>query len=125
MLTWQEWNALCTKEVPGKKRRQAVSKYARQYLLALTPGITISTNELGEALYPREVGERNVTNDNARTEIFRQLGLLAKDGLDDCCIKGEVCGQFMGRPRRPWLWFCPEDQELCAACGQVVVADEI
>jgi hypothetical protein len=126
MLTPEKWNAFFNEEVGFSQKvlKRRVEMEVRAHLAELMPGITISTNELGEALYPRAIAEASLAGDKARTTLFKMIGVLANDALSDCCVKGEINGQFMGKPKRPWLWFCPGDTKVCPQCGQPLPSDE-
>lgn len=126
MLTTDEWNNFMSPEAkfPPRMLKKRVRKEVREYLSTLAPGITISTHELGEALYPQAVAVQTLRGDMTRHKIFEIIGKLANDGLDDCCVKGPVNGKFMGKPKRPWLWFCPPDEKICPTCGQDLPVEE-
>ena len=124
MNTTQQWNALVTADVKPSRFRDAVAHNARVYLAGLGEGEQISTEQLVEALYPRSVAVQTLTGDTARTSIYAAISKLAVMGLEDCCVKGEVNGNYMGRPKRPWLWFSPGPVDVCSKCGQVVPPSE-
>jgi hypothetical protein len=114
-----QWNKLLNSELPPQRITITVAMAVRTHLVALTPGMTLSTNELIEALYPRAIADQSLAGDNARTQLYKIVGKLAHDKLSDCCMKGEVKEKkYMGREVRPWIWFCPEDTDCCAVCGQ-------
>lgn len=118
----KEWDELFTSDVSVKKVQHIVMQQVRIHLATLAPGVTLSTTELVEALYPLKVAERSVQGDNSRATIFKIVGKLAREGLEDCCMKSDKpSGTFMGRPRYPWLWFCPAEDKLCPTCGQLLV----
>ena len=122
-MTPGQWNEIFSKEagLSQKAIRRRVAMEVRALLTEVAPGITLSTNELIEALYPRAVADQSLTGDTARTHLYKIVGKLAHDDLSDCCVKGEVKDKkYMGREVRPWLWFCPEDTEVCKACGQLL-----
>lgn len=106
-----------------KKIREAIALKAREHLATVAPGLTVTTGELLEAFYPREIADQSLRGDRARHALSYQLLECTKKELSDCCIKGEVNGQFMGRPKRPWLWFFAEPRETCPHCGQVMPED--
>ncbi len=123
MITPEKWNRIFDPKIPAKPRflKARVAGEARRYLNSLAPGMMIGTHELVEALYPIRLAERSLAGDRARTGIFALLALLARKGLDDCCIKGEGTGKkYMGHIVRPWIWFCPDDTEYCKKCGQII-----
>lgn len=118
-MTPQQWNKLFNSGLPAGRVANTAAVDIRAYLLALMPGVTIGTNELVEALYPRAIADQSLAGDNARHQLYKMIGKLAHDKLADCCMKGEVKEKkYMGREVRPWLWFCPEDSDCCATCGQ-------
>ena len=119
-MTPKQWDRLFDPESKNSYYtiKSSVMSAARGHLATVAPGIHLSTNELVEALYPRAVADQTLTGDLARAQLYKFIGRLAVDGLQDCCVKGEVTGKFMGRVKRPWLWFAPPDTELCYACGQ-------
>lgn len=120
MTTPEGWNALITAEVPTARFRERVAHCARMYLASLEEGVTISTEQLVEHLYPRAIADQTLAGDTARKRIYMSLAKLAPIGLEDCCVKGEVNGQFMGKPKRPWRWFSPGPVDVCCMCGQIV-----
>ncbi len=125
-MTPEQWNQLINdhaEKLSGKVRNR-IALEARLYLITLAPGIEISTNKLVEALYPRAVADKTLAGDLARRAIYKVIGQLTLDGLQDCCRKGEVNGKFMGRPKRPWLWYCPEGVEVCCMCGQFLPVED-
>lgn len=119
----KEWNELFAAGKTTKQLKLAVAHEARRYLSTLARGIEIGTNALVEALYPRAIAEQSLNGDIARNGIYKFVGLLAREGLEDCCVKSKVPqGQYMGRPLYPWIWFAPEDDEcICPTCGQVTL----
>ncbi len=120
----EQWNQKFA-TLPPRKLKKIVEREARIILSKLEPKVKISTEQLVESLYPREISYLTLEGDNARTGIYRLIGQLAAEGLDDCCVKGKVNGQFMGKPKRPWLWFRCEPEEVCEFCGQSIEKDEI
>lgn len=121
----QEWIRLVTSDAPMRDFRKAVEHSARLHLATLKEGTQISTERLVEAIFPRVESDRSLAGDTARTRIYVSLSKLATIGMEDCCVKGEVNGQFMGKPKRPWLWSCPPGgMNLCYACGQIVPPSE-
>lgn len=125
MKTPEQWNKILAPEMASVYARNAVMHAARVHLASLAPEKRIGTEQLVETLYPRTKAERSLTGDNARARIYTVLAKLATDGLEDCCEKGEVNGQFMGKPKRPWLWFSPGDVEICCMCGQIMPQEEV
>lgn len=124
-MTPKQWNELFASGKIPRALKLSVAREARTYLITLAPGVQIGTNALVEALYPRAIADQTLEGDIARTAIYKYIGLLAKEGLDDCCIKGAAAGQYMGRPLYPWLWFAPESSEcICPTCGQPTGAAE-
>ena len=123
-MTPEKWNVMIGAGLPAKQIKARVGKEARAHLATLALGETITTNQLVEALYPRAVADQSRIGDDTRNAIYKFIGLLAREDMADCCMKGEVSGQFMGRPKRPWLWFSPPEQETCCMCGQVMPAAE-
>lgn len=91
--------------------------------MTLIPGVVMSTNELVEALYPRAIADQSLKGDIARGELYKRIGQLAHDKLSDCCVKGEKKEKkYMGHVVRPWIWFCPENTDVCSHCGQTLPA---
>lgn len=116
-MTPKEWNILyCGANV--SQFRKAVENAARIHLATVIE--SISTEQLVEALYPRETADLSLTGDTTRKHIYTALSKLAVNGLEDCCMKGGVNGQFMGKPKRPWLWFSSGNVELCPHCNQIM-----
>jgi hypothetical protein len=125
MMTPTEWNMVLRAIVPTVHAKKNVHEQARAYLTTLPQGETIGTNELIEAMYPRDVADKSLEGDEARTRIYALLAKLALDDMHDCCTKGEATGKkFMGRPARPWLWHAPKVKECCVMCGQVLPEDQ-
>lgn len=122
-MTPKEWNQVFASGVVTRRLKLIVAREARLYLTTLGPGVQVSTNALVEALYARAEAEQSLEGDIARNGIYKFIGLSAPEELSDCCIKGEPTGQFMGRPKRPWLWFAPETH-TCPTCGQPVIGEE-
>lgn len=122
MLEPKEWNMVLRAIVPTSHAKKVVAENAREYLLTLGGyKKTISTNELVEALYPREEADKSLEGDEARMRIYKLIQMLALDGMTDCATRGEPDGKkFMGRPVRPWLWHAPKTREVCCLCGQVL-----
>lgn len=122
-MTPKQWNQLFASGKTARALKLSVAREARTYLITLAPGVQIGTNALVEALYPRAIADQTLEGDIARNGMYKFIGLLAKDGLDDCCVKAtEPQGQYMGRPLYPWIWFAPETSEcLCPTCGQPVI----
>jgi hypothetical protein len=126
MMTLGEWKELLHPvigEMDKKKVRAIVAANAREYLATVAPGITISTGDLLEAMYPREIAEQSLRGDRTRNALSHQLLECAKKELADCCVKGEVSGQYMGKPKRPWVWFAGT-RELCPHCSQPMPIQE-
>lgn len=126
MMTPDQWNELLHPvigEEDMKKVRGLVARDAREHLATIAPGLTITTTQLLDAFYPRELAELSLKNDHTRNAIAQQLQKCATKELEDCCVKGEVNGQYMGKPKRPWLWFALP-RELCPHCGQVMLEKE-
>ena len=119
----QQWNELSESGARGVFKK-AVEHHTRLYLATLAPGVTLTTNQLVEALYPRNVAAQSLTGDNTRNNIYRVVGQLALEGLEDCCMKGEVSGSYFGKPKRPWIWFAPEEQPRCCMCGQTMPGED-
>lgn len=119
MLTPRQWQQLMADGHSANLAKHRVAQYARAVLCEVPPGETISTNTLGERLYPRVDGE-SLRSDTARVAIYKYLAALAKNELSDCCEKGEVDGHYMGKPRRPWIWYTPDNTEMCCMCGQFI-----
>ena len=117
MKTPKDWIELFANGTP-KDLRAMLEHDARAYLSTLPPGITITTNKLGDVIFPRSEGEKSLAADVAMTEVYKMLQALARNEMSDCCMKGEVNGQYMGKPKRPWLWFCPEEVDCCRTCGR-------
>jgi hypothetical protein len=126
MMTPKKWDVMFSQEaaIPLRRLKAWVEKEARAHLATLAVDETTSTEKLVEALYPRDIAALSLGGDVARTAIYKIIGVLARSEMGDCCEKGEVNGQFMGRPKRPWVWFCPPEQETCCMCGQPLPAEE-
>lgn len=122
-MTPDEWNKLELPDGSIKQFKSVVSREARTFLETLLPGETINTNNLVEALYPRDIAAQSLQSDLTRTRIYTLIGQLAISGLEDCCVKGEVQGTFYGKPKRPWIWFCPVEREVCPHCGQFLAKE--
>ena len=121
MLKPSEWDTILRAIVPTVHAKKVVHEQARAFLQAMDQGETISTNNLVEAMYPREIADKSLAGDEARSRIYAMLAKLALDDMHDCCTKGEPDGKkFMGRPVRPWLWHAPKAKECCPMCGQVM-----
>lgn len=121
MLDPKEWDMVLRPLVPTRHAKKVVGEHAREYLLALLPGEIISTNEVVEGLYPRDVADKSLAGDVARTRMYQLLASLAVDDLHDCATRGEpTAKKYMGRPTRPWLWHTPKVKETCPMCGQNV-----
>ena len=118
MIAPKEWDMVLRPVVPTVHAKKVIHEQARAYLLTLAQGETFSTNDLVEALYPREIADKTLGGDLARTRIYTLLAKLALDDMHDCCTKGEPEGMFMGRPKRPWHWHAPKQREVCCLCGQ-------
>lgn len=123
MLTAERWVVLLNSKISRKRIKARLAQDVREYLSTLMVGDVIGTNEVVEAIFPKEAAEATRKAFEARAEIFRLIGQLANDGLDDCCIKGDVEGQFMGKPKRPWRWFYPNESDKCPSCGQALPAE--
>lgn len=121
-VTYEQWNDLLGSENLARGRA-VLAVEARRVLLELTLGEKITTNELVERIYPRAIADQTLAGDIARTQMYTLIGQLAKGDLSDACEKGEVNGHYMGKPKRPWLWFKPIGSEICCMCGQVVHHD--
>lgn len=124
-MTPEQWNALFLSAVSPKRFRDAVEREVRLYLAHLEMGEMVSTENVVEHLYPRAVAEQSLTGDSARTRIYAVMAKLPYSNLEDCCMKGKVTGQFMGKPKRPWLWFSPGDIQVCTSCGQILPTEEV
>lgn len=98
--------------------RAVVALNAREHLATIAPGLMTTTDNLIEALYPRKLAEQSLRGDRTRFALSKLLLDCAKKELSDCCVKGEVNGQYMGKPKRPWLWFYAPPPETCPHCGQ-------
>ena len=122
-MTPKQWNELSELRSHALMKK-TVEHRVRLYLATLAPGVTITTNQLVEALYPRKVADQSLLGDNTRNNIYRAISQLATTGLEDCCMKGEVSGSYFGKPKRPWLWFAPPEQAVCCMCGQIMPAGE-
>ena len=121
MLSPEKWEELVATGTGLKSVRREIAQQIRIYLATLAPGITVTTKELVETLYqPRYVSDMTIAGDDTRIALYKVIVDLARTILSDCCVKGEIQGQYMGKPKRPWLWFCPEDMEICSGCGQVL-----
>lgn len=123
MMTTDEWNVLLDPHSPDrnvKEIRSVIALNAREYLATIAPGLTVTTGDLLEAFYPRELAELSLRGDRARDALSHFLLECTKKELSDCCVKGKVNGQYMGKPKRPWLWFSAPPRELCPHCGQVM-----
>ena len=118
MITTKEWDMVLRPVVPTSHAKKVVHENAREYLKTVEGNI--GTNALVEALYPREIADKTLGGDLARTRIYTLLAKLALDDMHDCCTKGEPEGMFMGRPKRPWLWHKPKEREVCCMCGQLL-----
>ena len=119
MKTPKEWEAIFKSGMAMRHIKRIVEREARMHLQTIVE--SISTEKLVEALYPRKAAEQSVHGSIARKGIYVAIGKLALDGLDDCCVKGEVNGHYMGKPKRPWVWFCPDHiEEYCCMCGQLM-----
>ena len=125
MLEPKEWDMVLRAIVPTSHAKKVVAENAREYLTALEQGTNISTNELVEILYPREVADKSLAGDEARMRIYKLVQMLALDGMTDCATRGEPDGKkFMGRPSRPWMWHAPRVREVCCMCGQILPEDK-
>lgn len=125
-MTPVEWKKLLgDAKASTSKVKKTIAHEARSILSQLAPGMTMGTNELVETLYPRNEADKSRAGDEARNKLYRVVQQLAVETLKDCCIKSDISsGKYMGKPRYPWIWFCPPEQELCYACGQVVPKEE-
>jgi hypothetical protein len=121
-MTPKQWDSLFDPETKNAYYtiKSTVEHSAREHLATVAPGLQIGTNALVEALYPRAIADQTLAGDHARGQLYKLIQRLAVDGLQDCCVKGEVQGKYMGRVKRPWLWFSPPEPELCYACGQAL-----
>jgi hypothetical protein len=119
MLEPKEWDMVLRPLVPTHHAKKVIGEHARALLTDLLPGEILTTNQVVEALYPRDVADKSLTGDVARTRMYQLLAALAVDGLHDCATRGEpTAKKYMGRPTRPWLWHAPKVKESCPMCGQ-------
>ena len=121
-VTLEQWNTMLSSDNLARGKKMLAIE-ARRVLLDLGEGDTLSTNDLVEAIYPRAVADQTLAGDIARTQVYKLISALALTDLSDCCEKGEPNGQYMGKPKRPWIWFKPVGCEICCMCGQVVHHD--
>lgn len=121
-VTYEQWNDMLGSENLARGKR-VLAVEARRVLLELGEGETMATNALVERIYPRAVADQTLAGDIARTQMYKLIGVLALTDLSDACEKGEPNGQYMGKPKRPWIWFKPIGSEICCMCGQVVHHD--
>lgn len=119
-MTPQEWIDFFKCERTTKEINKTIEREARAFLYTIPPGMTASTNELVEALFPRSVGDKSRRGDDVRLMLYKVIGRLAVHELSHCCVKGEVSKRYMGKDARPWVWFCPE---CCPMCGQAMPID--
>lgn len=119
MMTPREWNQLIVSDAPMRAFKDAAQRCALEFLASVPKGKEIKTEQLVEGLYPRAVADQSLQGDLARKRIYIVIYKLASNGLEDCARKGEVSGEYMGKPKRPWLWFNPGNLEVCFACGHV------
>ncbi len=123
IFTPQQWELLLDKEKSTGTMKNKIARHARAHLSTLAEGVTISTNQLGEALYPR-AEQSSPKSDLIRIRLYKILMQLAQGGMADCCMRGEVNGMYFGKPRRPFIWFCPPETELCCMCGQPIPLED-
>lgn len=125
MLEPIEWAMVLRPIVPTIHAKKVVAENVRETLATLEHGVSISTNDLIEALYPREEADKSLAGDEARMRLYKLVAILALSDLADCATRGELSGKkFMGRPVRPWMWHRPKVREMCCLCGQLLPEDK-
>lgn len=121
-MTPIEWKEMIeSDEVTVKEIKRVLIREIQSYLSDLAPGMTIPTNNIVQAFFPSDFAALSRSNHDAqKTLSLLILQVAASGAMDDCCIRGEVNGQYMGKPKRPWIWFAPTERETCCMCGQVM-----
>lgn len=123
-MTPQQWNEKF-ETVDAAVFKRIVARECRLHLSTLGDADYISTGGLVEVLYPHADASITVIGFSTRSALFKTIAVLAYNGLEDCCRKGEASGKkFMGRVVRPWLWF-KSPMELCCMCGQTIPTEDI
>lgn len=112
MLSANEWD-----ETPNIDFRNVVRQEAKDKLNTLQIGEILSTAQLVEAIYPKSQAIY-VAQTTIRDRIFKTLMQLIMTDLKTYCTKGEINGEYMGMPKRPWLWHLPKLVLICEHCGQ-------
>lgn len=87
-----------------------------QAWLASNPG-THATKELSEALWPSRFATGHDVEIRKRMVDVLLKCAEDKKHLAGYARRGPVSGQSYGKPRRPWLWEAPRQQELCPISG--------
>jgi len=120
-MTPKEWNSLMSSEAPARDFKAAVYRNAVEFIAALPMGKEFKTEQIIEGIYPREISKLTLAGDTARKRIYLMLYKLSMNGLEDCCRKGEVNGEYMGKPKRPTIWFNPGGFVTCWECGHITI----
>ena len=107
-MTPLEWEVACHRDRRWGEAYAVVEREARAHLATLAPGVTISTNQLVERLYP-VAGVRG--EGQGRQRIYTALKASRKGQpmlLTDCRTKGPLKRIMGGIKARPWVWHRPE-----------------
>lgn len=107
-----DWDNLTKTELYAKTVEQT-----KETLAQLTDGQRIHTTELIERMYPK-ANAIYAKQEYIRGIMFKTLALYATTTLKSYCTRGEVIGEFMGKPKRPWLWHAHKFMKVCHECGQ-------
>ena len=126
-LTPQEWKEMIeSDEVKVKDIKRVLIREIQSYLADLAPGMTVSTNHVVQAFFPSDFAALSRSNHDAQKNLSLLILQIAASGaMDDCCVRGEVNGQYMGKPKRPWIWFAPVERECCPMCGQIIEKEAV
>jgi hypothetical protein len=112
-MTPLEWEIRLHKEQKWGNAYPHVEREVRAYLNTLAAGVTISTNQLVEALYP----VASVRGEgNGRQRIYEALKATHHGRpamLEDCRMRGPVKKIHGGIKGRPWLWHKPTPRLVC------------
>lgn len=120
-MTPEQWDFHLAPDKSCNYIDKHVEREVREYLDTLPYARRLTTRELAEALYPRNIADRSLRGDKARKRLFESLQRLTRTGLEDCCTKNKDPKKirvFMGKKSKPWVWYRPKVVECCMFCGQ-------
>lgn len=113
-MTLDTTRALANPEVSWREFYPHVEAEAKAILSPLAEGITLTTNELAERIWPRHES-RGADDQKRRQRVYRALFALAENGLAVYCTRQAPEKRPGGTLARPYAWHAAKERPAPAS----------